>query len=642
MIYFSISRLLIYTLFFSVVGGELKGFKRERITVRINAGAFAVLALGEAILLVFSLIQKADFSQFPVRNFFEIAALLIISFSCNHEVNRHNPKHFKTIKVYYCLTLIVPVVLFFIFSRDVSKFILYGLEVVLFSKILINISDKIDETIEKKELIVVAFSLLFFIVDLFLRLLDGYQGFLLAFAITGFCIGFLTYVVRETKRDIEREISTKEKEIKIFADITKKLNATFDLKQLLDNFVEEICETLDAYSGALFLEKKSDGILVCEALHGFYPPLKPVNERAVTKLEFLHKLLKAHSINKDMGIIGRVFKAGKGELSCALDTSKTFVQTIPTISLTKTMITMPLLRDETVYGVLQLVNKNNGENFTEKNYQFAGMIVDQASLAIHNAFMIGEMRAKQETDADLRAAQEIQRSLIPKTIPENIKLDIAALFSPTKQIGGDYYDFIKIDDTHIGVIVADVSGKGVTGGLVMSVMRTIMRMISSNNYSPKHVLRELNHGVEIAVREKHMFITVLYSIFDTLNRKVTVCRAGHNPFIICSGGSGDIVCHKPQGIALGIIDSESFDRLTEEITVSYEPGDTIFLYTDGVVEEFDDEHNMYGEERLLEFLKKHRKESSEAVIEALKNDLEAFRGEQMQHDDIAMIQIKTY
>ncbi|MFH0920922.1 MAG: GAF domain-containing SpoIIE family protein phosphatase, partial [Fibrobacterota bacterium] len=467
------------------------------------------------------------------------------------------------------------------------------------------------------------------------------------------CMPFLSFVLRENKQTVAKTIATRDREIQIFADITKKLNSTFKLEALLESFVREICEILDAYSAALYIDRKvikagrsSEGKisndLVCEAVHGFYPPVGAVNERAITKLEFLHKIIMSAPVKSGDGVVGRVFETGKAGLLYDLDTNPDFVQTIPKVAVTKTIITMPLSRQGSVYGVLQVVNKNDGDNFHENDFRFAEMIVDQASLAIYNTFLMQERERKLETDMDLKAAQEIQLSLIPKDIPATQTLDIAMHFSPTQQIGGDYYDFIRIDDTHLGVIIADVSGKGVTGGLVMSVMRTIMRMISENNYSPRAVLTELNHGVAIAVKEKHMFITVMYCIFDEAGKTVKVCRGGHNPFLVCKGATGEIQMLKPEGIALGIIDSATFSKLTKEIEVPYQSGDSFYLYTDGVVEEFDKNRQMFGEERLKAYIAKTKDDPSEPVIAGLVKALDIFRGEnQEQHDDTAMIRIKA-
>jgi serine phosphatase RsbU (regulator of sigma subunit) len=652
-IYLSVSRFLLLAVFFSVVAIELKNYTRGKIPVSLNVGMFGILAMGELAILSTDLYFRGRLNlEYPLRHLVEICALLFISFAVNYEYNRLNKKHLRTVVVYYILTMIAPIAAYFLLKPEISKIGIYGLEVILFLKFLINATDKIDDTFEKKEIFLVGIALLFFLLDLFLRLWEGYVSIFLTLSVAGFCISFLSYTIRANQREIKKEIDTRDKEIRIFADITKRLNSTFELEPLLNNFVYEICEILDAYSGALYLDKKSigrknideetSGEMVCHAIHGFYPPTKPVNERVVTKLEYLHQAIKSITIQRGAGIIGGVYENGVGELLKDLENNKDFVQTIPKVSTIKTVITMPLLRLGKVYGILQLVNRNDGENFNADDFRFAEMIVDQASLAIYNTFLIKQREEKLETDADLKAAQEIQLSLIPKEIPKDEKLDIAKYFSPTKQIGGDYYDFVQIDEDNLGIIIADVSGKGVTGGLIMSVMRTLMRMVSTTSHSPRHVLAELNRGVEIAVKEKHMFITVLYCIFNKQNNVVKICRAGHNPFILCKGSTGDIQYFKPEGIALGIIDSDTFQNLTKEVEVPYEPGDSIFLYTDGVVEEFDENKRMYGEDRLKQYLKTNMSKDSHDIINGLVRELEEFRGEEMdQHDDIAMINIKA-
>ncbi|OGS37292.1 MAG: hypothetical protein A2293_03630 [Elusimicrobia bacterium RIFOXYB2_FULL_49_7] len=655
MIFLSLGRLLLFTLFFFTLRAEFRHSLSGRLTQRLYVLSFVILAIGELVIFAFALGHGGQpWYEQPLRPLFEICAFLLLSFLCNYEHNRLNEGHLKTVIIYYGLALLAPIVIILLFSADVNRVMLLGIEIVLVVKFLLNAADKLDDTFERHEIVLIGTGLIFFLADLFLRFIDRFSGIGLTLAVPACCMAFLSYAIRGNRRILDKEIEMRDKEIQIFADITKKLNSTFELSPLLNGFVVEICGILDAYAAALYLDKpsiqggKTEGTasdtqeLVCEAVYGFYPPPQPVDERVVTKIEFLHKAVKTIPVKKGLRTVGRVFNSGKGELAKDVDKNDSFIQTIPKITMTKTMITLPLMREGKVYGVFQLINHNDGENFSEEDFRFAEMIIDQASLAIYNAFLIEEREKKLETDADLKAAREIQLSLIPKTIPDTPYLDIAKHFSPTRQIGGDYYDFIPIDESHLGVIIADVSGKGVTGGLVMSVMRTLMRMISATSLSPKSVLMELNKGVEIAVKEKHMFITVLYCVFDMKQKKVTLCRAGHNPFLVCKGATRQLEQYKPEGIALGIIDSDTFGRITREIEISYDSGDSFFFYTDGVVEEFNSEKQMFGDEKLKDYLEKTVPLPSAAIIDGLIVELSEFRGQgQEQHDDIAMINIKA-
>ncbi len=647
----SIARFLVYLLLFFYLKRFILPLGRKWLVFSFTLWSLALLALCEVLFSVFALIH-APLAVFPLRNFIEIAAMLVALLGCSYDMHLVRASRFRPVVISHLIVLFVPMLFWLIFNTDLAKIAIYAYEIILFARYLIVVTERVDENFEKPEII--AFSIGFgaFLVDLVLRLWDNRPTPFLTLFSVAVVSASMTMLSREKKAFFDKQITTRDREIQIFADITKKLNSKFELGALLDGFVLEICGILDAYAAAIYIDKKllsgrmvegvMSGELECAAIQGFFPPPVPVNERAITKIELLHKTLRTISIEAGQGVIGNVYKSGKPELLLNLDSNPEFVQTIPKVAVTKTLITMPLSRQGQVFGVLQLVNKNDGENFSDRDVKFADMIVDQASLAIYNTFLLLERERKLETDADLKAAQEIQLSLIPKKLPEGSYLDIAKFFSPMRQIGGDYYDFIRIDESHLGIIIADVSGKGVTGGLVMSVMRTMMHMISKKEMSPSAVLTELNQGVAIAVREKHMFITVMYCVFDEVNKKVTVCRAGHNPLLHVNGANGEITSYKPDGIALGIIDSGTFSKITKEIEIPYNSGDSFFLYTDGVVEEFSPTKEMYGDARLLSYLSKKAAQPSQQVVDDIIDELKEFRGEgNDQHDDIAVINIRA-
>ncbi|MBL8027178.1 MAG: SpoIIE family protein phosphatase [Fibrobacteres bacterium] len=647
----SVARLAIYLLLFVIIIRVISPLNRGKTVYQFSLASLAVLAAGEFVFSVFSFVNP-NLAAFPVRNFFEIAAILVALFGCNYDAHRLKAKHLKPIVLSHIIAFLVPILFWLLFNSDLAKIMVYAYEIILFARYMINVTEKIDDTLEKPEIVLFSIGFGAFLVDLVIRLWDGKSSPLLTLYAASIVAAMITLLSREKNVGFERQIVTRDREIQIFADITKKLNSKFELNALLEGFVLEICGILDAYAAAIYIDKKllagkmvegtMSGELECVAIHGFYPPPIPVNERAITKIELLHKTLKTISVEVGQGIIGRVCKDGKAELLKDLDANPEFIQTIPKVAVTKTLITMPLSRQGQVFGALQLVNRNDGENFSERDVRFADMIVDQASLAIYNTFLIMERERKLETDVDLKAAQEIQLSLIPKDLPKDTKLDIAKYFSPMRQIGGDYYDFIRIDETHLGIIIADVSGKGVTGGLVMSVMRTMMHMVAKKEMSPRAVLAELNQGIAIAVREKHMFVTVMYCVFDEANNKMTLCRAGHNPLLHVKGTTGEILSYKPDGIALGIIDSKTFQGITKEIEISYEKGDSFFLYTDGVIEEFSPTKDMFGEDRLKIYLTKNANQPSESVVSGIIQDLNDFRGpDHDQHDDIAVINIRS-
>ena len=240
---------------------------------------------------------------------------------------------------------------------------------------------------------------------------------------------------------------------------------------------------------------------------------------------------------------------------------------------------------------------------------------------------------------DLAVAKEIQQAILPRIFPpfpENAhQLDIAASMHAAKEVGGDFYDFFRIDDDRIGFVIADVSGKGVPAAIFMAVCRTLIRATGIKGVKPSECITYSNNLlVEESVNS--MFVTVFYGIYNIKTGEVTYTNAGHNPpYVVKANGTVHRLPFSSNVIA-GIIGGYHF---TEE-TFQLQPGDTLLLYTDGVTEAINSESMEYGEERLEALLKASSPSSCLQLIDALKADVKAFEGDEEQSDDITLLAIK--
>ena len=247
---------------------------------------------------------------------------------------------------------------------------------------------------------------------------------------------------------------------------------------------------------------------------------------------------------------------------------------------------------------------------------------------------------KKAMEHELSIATDIQSNLLPKVIPKPPGLDIGAFYRPSKEVGGDYYDFIMIDDDHLGVIVADVSGKGVPGSLVMTKTQTLIRMEADRgaNTSPSDTLKHVNRLLARDIR-KGMFVTALYCVLNLRTSQMQVCSAGHNPLLIYRSG-GAVEQFNPSGIALGFDKGALFDRSIKEEMVLLSRGDRIVVYTDGVVETMNQEKDEFGDERFIELIKKLSASASDAFVTSVMRELDTFKGEAEQHDDITLVTVR--
>jgi serine phosphatase RsbU (regulator of sigma subunit) len=238
-------------------------------------------------------------------------------------------------------------------------------------------------------------------------------------------------------------------------------------------------------------------------------------------------------------------------------------------------------------------------------------------------------------ERELAIATEIQTKLLPERIPQIPGLDIHSFYLSAKEVGGDYYDFIVIDQTHLGIIVADVSGKGIPGSMVMTMARSLVRLASVRNVSPADTFKKVNRILAKDIR-RGMFVTSIYMVLNVKTHELKVASAGHNPLVVFRAETGEYELVKPQGIALGFDKGTIFDNNIQETTIQLKPGDRVCAYTDGVNEAMNDQSEEFGDERFYNLVKQHARLSSKDFVNQIVQELEGHRGEAEQSDDITI------
>jgi sigma-B regulation protein RsbU (phosphoserine phosphatase) len=254
---------------------------------------------------------------------------------------------------------------------------------------------------------------------------------------------------------------------------------------------------------------------------------------------------------------------------------------------------------------------------------------------------------KQMLDHELGIAEEIQWNLLPQKMPQIPDYDICAYYRPSREVGGDYYDFLQIDDNHLGIIVADVSGKGIPGSLVMTMTRTLVKvyaheaMASGMNLSAAETLKKVNGFLATDIK-KGMFVTAMYAILDIQKKTLLIASAGHNPMVLWRKESN--TCHQvnPNGIALGMDKGPIFNRSIKEQLVQLQPGDRFVLYTDGVPEAQNEARDEFGDKKFFYLVKQLSDKNSNEFVHLVSKTLDAHKGEADQHDDITLVSGRVY
>jgi len=219
-------------------------------------------------------------------------------------------------------------------------------------------------------------------------------------------------------------------------------------------------------------------------------------------------------------------------------------------------------------------------------------------------------------------------------------LRIAALCLPAAEVGGDYYDLLPLSDTRMGVLVADVSGKGTSAALYMAELKGLVLSLSRMYDSPAKLLAEANRILATSM-DSRTFITMTYAVVDTAARTMRYARAGHNPLIHLESSTGRTRVLTPQGLGLGIDPGERFEQILEEAEVPLRSGDLFLFFTDGLSEAMNSQAELFGEARLREIIEQSGKLGSEELKEKILRDIHAFVGDAAQHDDMTMVILKV-
>jgi serine phosphatase RsbU (regulator of sigma subunit) len=250
-------------------------------------------------------------------------------------------------------------------------------------------------------------------------------------------------------------------------------------------------------------------------------------------------------------------------------------------------------------------------------------------------------REKQRLDDELRIARDIQKSLLPVAAPAIAGLDVAAICEPAREVGGDYYDFFPLGPRQLGLLMADVSGKGTSAALYMAEVKGLMLALTRAERSPRQLLVEANRLLA-AHLDNRSFVTMTYAIIDLEAGTLTCARAGHTPLLVVGAAGPHVMA--PDGMVLGLRipgATERFEEILEEQTQPVHPGDVIVLYTDGMTEAMNVDGDLFGDAALAASVADHAGVSAADLRDAVLADVRRFVGRADQHDDMTMVIAKV-
>jgi sigma-B regulation protein RsbU (phosphoserine phosphatase) len=241
-------------------------------------------------------------------------------------------------------------------------------------------------------------------------------------------------------------------------------------------------------------------------------------------------------------------------------------------------------------------------------------------------------------EEELNIARDLQTSMLPSECPKIQGFEIAASSTPAREVGGDFFDFIEISEDRVGLVVGDVTGKSVSGALVMSASRSVFRMLSDDKLTVGESMIRANQRLKKDIKAG-MFVALLYGVLNGKDKSLSLCSAGQTQPILLSARTGKVSLVETEGdtFPLGILDEANY----EETRLQLESGDKVVLYTDGIVEAMNEKGEIYGFERLQEVIKSSQSLSADLLLKGILESVKKFAGEADQHDDLTAIVVSV-
>jgi serine phosphatase RsbU (regulator of sigma subunit)/pSer/pThr/pTyr-binding forkhead associated (FHA) protein len=386
----------------------------------------------------------------------------------------------------------------------------------------------------------------------------------------------------------------------------RSLSTTLETDALVDRIIDNLLETFAASEVGVYLyDERNDA-------------LRPLRARRHTGDELLPRPLSPP-------IFEEVVRRGRAVLSAT--PIPPGADTPPPAGIT---LHAPMMNGNRLLGVLAVRDTQRGDRFRQRDLDLLAGLAAVAALSLHNAQMQAERVRRGRISQDLMLAREIQKSFLPRTLPTGKNVELAAEYRPVYTIGGDVYDAQWLDDRRLGVFIGDVAGKGVAAALLMARVTSDLRVATRATGSPAQILSSVNAAM--LEREQHeVFVTGVFLSLDARTGKVVLANAGHCPPLLRRAG-GSIERVEESAPAMGFFRETSFS----ECELSLEPGDTLALYTDGIVEAKNAAGEEFGDGRLAEALAAPAEDARRSVDQVL-GALSAHTGNADPNDDLTII-----
>jgi len=396
-------------------------------------------------------------------------------------------------------------------------------------------------------------------------------------------------------------------------EIGKKLSSSLSLNAVLNEIMASLKQAIEYSTGGIFIVNTEKN-----EIDSLYTVGYEECSEADIHLQF------------GQGLVGHVAKTGEPLIVADVTKDQHYIDLHCD---TKSEMVVPIKLDGRIIGVFN-IESDSLNAYDEDDLSLMTAFASQAAISIERARMHDQLLAGQKLQEQLNIAREIQQTFLPK---EDIAIegyDITGRNVSSGEVGGDYYDFIRIVEKQIGIAIADVSGKGIPASLLMAAFRASLIAEIRNNYSIRTICQKVNALMCESVKPGN-FVTAVYGVLDAKNHVLTFANCGHNlPVLVRK--NGDVEYLREGGPVMGVTPAAVYEERPLYINV----GDVVVFYTDGVVEVFNDDEREYGLVGLTETLRKNQHESSRTIESAIYEDVHKFASANHNFDDFTMIVLK--
>ncbi|HEY0004995.1 MAG TPA: GAF domain-containing SpoIIE family protein phosphatase [Pyrinomonadaceae bacterium] len=414
--------------------------------------------------------------------------------------------------------------------------------------------------------------------------------------------------------------------LRMLLDITKKISRSLNLQEVL-NLVMDTLDSLIPYDAA--------GIYIIHRDHKRVREGVQTTEDSVFRAEAVRgydiEELTSLQLKLGEGLIGHVAMTREPYISADVSKEERYFNARKE---TCSEMVAPIISNDEVLGVFDL-ESDRLNAYTEDDLEVLMLLASQVAIIIEKVMLHEQMIEKKRLEGQLEVARQVQLELLPARDPQLEGFDISAYNFPTEEVSGDYYDWVRIYDDQIGLVIADVSGKGVPAALLMAFLRASLRAATHIGYAPHISMTKVNYLLWESI-ERNQFVTAFYAILDASNKTLAYSNGGHNPPLLMEADGSPRFIERGQ-LPLGMFR----DTRYYEYYLSLEPGQTLVLYTDGVTEATGAAGEEYGRDRLEEAVRRGRHLTARELIDFLYQDVLDWTNGRGAEDDITFFIIKT-